>query len=269
MDLLVWLGETEKIKNSFKLCNPIDTDNPDDVASLSGNIVQVLQYKHHLQSHKDIERSCGFLTTDANGNDFETFAKWLRTVMFPTVFCFNFKAEHVVDNYQQFKWNTAGTLEGNRQQLYLRCSQVGQFGTSDADPAVNPFGSAFGLEYFEKFCNAIFEKNLTDSLVQENKRFQTTFGGSNLKITNVFFTQGEFDPKITLGLTEDLNEDAPVVVIPLQSTGKDLRAATDNDSPKLREAKRRAKLNILKWVLDLKTEADAEPILKSFKSNSN
>ena len=39
------------------------------------------------------------------------------------------------------------------------------------------------------------------------------FGGLNPHVTRVFLTHGEMDPRRNLGPSEDLNEDAPVVVM--------------------------------------------------------
>lgn len=35
-------------------------------------------------------------------------------------------------------------------------------------------------------------------------------------MTKVYFTNGEFDPKISLGVTKDLNKEAPADVIPCE-----------------------------------------------------
>lgn len=51
------------------------------------------------------------------------------------------------------------------------------------------------------------------------------------------------------------------MVIPLHTKGKDLGPATANDAPALREAKRRAKLNLTKWVLGAKSESEAATAL--------
>lgn len=98
-------------------------------------------------------------------------------------------------------------------------------------------------------------------LEKENSRFVTSFGGLDLAVTNVFFSHGDLDPKITLGLIEDLNKDSPVVIIPQHSKGADLKPTSPDDAPELREAKRRAKLNMMKWILDADSEEETENIL--------
>lgn len=46
------------------------------------------------------------------------------------------------------------------------------------------------------------------------------FGGLDPRIFNVFFTQGEMDPKRNLGPSRDINENSPVVVMARKKLSK-------------------------------------------------
>lgn len=128
----------------------------------------------------------------------------------PNVFCFNFNYQDNMNAYSQWEWETVGTAGGARQDWWVHCSQLGQFASSEG--VGHPFGSRFRLHMFLDFCEDLFPN---ERLKYENKKMYTTYGDKNLQVTNVFFTNGEFDPKIALGLSgADLNQDSPVVVIP-------------------------------------------------------
>lgn len=266
LDLLVYSRETDTITNAFKLCQPIDTANPNDVASLTSDLVGFLSRSVRSQSFDEIVDSCVRLITEEDDNDFVTFSKWFRDDLTSRIYCIDVRSEETVAGYREESWYAWSTASGLRQELYLQCAGLGQFATSDADQAFNPFGNSFGLEYYTKFCDAVFGDNFTDILDEENARLFTKYGGLNLKVSNVFFTQGELDPQITLGLVEDLNEDSPVVVIPLHTKPNDLRTGSPDDAEELKEAKRRAKLNLLKWILDTKSEQETVAILERLES---
>lgn len=156
LELLVWSREADKIKDSLKLCKSIDPENDDDAGSLMGNLVQMLQNKIQVQSYQEIEDSCSSLTNDEDASDFDSFAKWFTLELFPMTSCFNFIAKDMVTSFRNIKWNSVGTAGGDRQQFYLRCAQLGQFATSDSSAVHQPFGNAFGLKEFMRFCDAVF-----------------------------------------------------------------------------------------------------------------
>jgi hypothetical protein len=45
-------------------------------------------------------------------------------------------------------------------------------------------------------------------------KFNALYGGKHPKVHNVFTTQGEFDPWLPFGVSEDINESSPTYVIP-------------------------------------------------------
>jgi Serine carboxypeptidase S28 len=52
-----------------------------------------------------------------------------------------------------------------------------------------------------------------DTVEVTNQAKNWMFGGLRPNVRNVFFTHGGMDPLRTLGVTMDLNEDAPAVII--------------------------------------------------------
>uniref|UniRef100_A0A336MYZ1 CSON007083 protein n=1 Tax=Culicoides sonorensis TaxID=179676 RepID=A0A336MYZ1_CULSO len=262
LEVLVWSNDTETIKTSLKQCKDLEVDNSQDVNWLFLNLVQVIQNYLQRSSYQDIETSCEKLVEDAeNQKYFDSFSNWLSNEVHPNVFCMNFNYNDMVKSYREWEWETVGTVGGARQDMWLHCNQLGQFATSEA--IEQPFGNRFKLHVFLDFCEDLFPNT---RLEVENKKMYTTYGDRNLNVRNVFFTNGEFDPKITLGLYEkDLNQDSPVVVIPLHTTARDIKAPTNYDSPILKEVKLRARANMLKWILELESEEEALNMLKGIQ----
>jgi Serine carboxypeptidase S28 len=78
------------------------------------------------------------------------------------------------------------------------------------------------------------------------------FGGVRPDVRNVFFTNGEMDPLRTLGVLEDLNEEATATVIPGTSRGRDLSSINPSvDSAEMTAVKRRSRDLIIEWLLEV------------------
>lgn len=211
LELLVWLEDADSLKEALNLCNDPLIKDEDDLSSIFGNTLQLIQNKLQSHSYAEIETSCDMLMAK-NDSYLESFSHWFKTYLYPNTFCFNLSVRDLVKQFNTTAWESVGTAGGDRQQFYLHCAQLGQFATSDTN--AQPFGQRFGLDKFEALCDAVFGDGFMDSIEFQNKKFITAFGGVNPAVTNVYFTNGEFDPKITLGITKDLNKYSPADVIP-------------------------------------------------------
>lgn len=205
LDLLIWLDETEKIKNDFKQCKELIKGNPEDVASLYINLLLLIQNFLQEASYADVEQACDTLTKKSK-NAYESFTSWLTKDVYPKVDCWNFNIQDTLDMVTQDKWESEGVANGTRQDAWLKCSQLGQFPTSDAPD--QPFGDKFPLQVHLGICAKIFPDA---NLFRANKKVLLTYGDKDLSVSNVFFTNGEFDPQNGLGV---MSGDSNVVVIP-------------------------------------------------------
>lgn len=153
IELMVWLNETEALKEYLNICNDVITDDEDDVASLFGNLVQIIQKKLRLHSYADIEQSCDTLTT-GEGTDFERFSNWLKNFLYPRRTCFNVNAADMIERLNHTEWLSPGTAGGDRQLFYLQCSTLGHFETSDSPN--HPFGNRFTYQRYLHLCDLVF-----------------------------------------------------------------------------------------------------------------
>jgi thymus-specific serine protease len=83
-------------------------------------------------------------------------------------------------------------------------------------------------------------------------RKNVVFGGLRPVVRNIFFTNGAMDPLRTLGVLEDLNDEAAATVIPDTSRGRDLGSINPSvDTPEMTAVKRRSRDMIIEWLLEV------------------
>lgn len=96
-------------------------------------------------------------------------------------------------------------------------------------------------------------------LGHNSHRFNIEFGGLTPNVTNVIFTQGSVDPWRSLGVMEDLNDDALAIVIEGASQANDLGPVHDYDSPALVVAKEEIQQIVREWLHELGPIVDPNP----------
>jgi hypothetical protein len=67
-------------------------------------------------------------------------------------------------------------------------------------------------------------------------------------MTNIYFTHGELDPWHSNGITNALNPEAPVTILPLSAHVSDLGSIADYDSPEMKASKRKVMELVQKWL---------------------
>lgn len=72
-------------------------------------------------------------------------------------------------------------------------------------------------------------------------------------------THGEMDPRNTLGPSEDINVNSPVIVMSLQSFGRDLGSVNDTDYIVLQQTKERVRDTIIEWIITDAVEETSPP----------
>lgn len=103
----------------------------------------------------------------------------------------------------------------SRPQIYLRCTQLGLFGTTVN--AVSPFGTQIGQDFHFFGCNLVFEDTDYDYMkIQEEIDVLThRYGGKNPGISNVVYTNGALDTHFDFGITDvEVRANSTVINIP-------------------------------------------------------
>ncbi|KAI0343677.1 peptidase S28 [Trametopsis cervina] len=89
--------------------------------------------------------------------------------------------------------------------MWQYCSEYGFYQRGDANNPLSIETSFRSLELFQQECNATFPHGLPAAPRVENVN---KYGGWNMTPSNVFFTNGEFDPWRTMGLAS-IEDNAP------------------------------------------------------------
>lgn len=147
-------------------------------------------------------------------------------------YCVEMDYEFLINNYKESEENHPNVQTGLRQFIYLECSSLGWYPTSNS--RYQPFGSRFSTDLFYNICKDTFsnkyifsifllittwgcilfyrfDKNIID---KNENLFNAVHGGLELNVTNVIFTHGEHDPYRVIGIQNDPNEFSPVFIIP-------------------------------------------------------
>lgn len=151
-----------------------------------------------------------------------------------------------------------------RQWTYQTCNEFGWFQTSES--MHQPFGTKYPLHFFTTLCADAYGELYTAEYIQQrindtNKRF----GGIELDVQNVYWTQGQLDPWIEAG-----KQTGPhTTVIPCKKKNpdsflrplknwfllisdhahcKDLDSISDEDAPALIASKKRIAHLVREWL---------------------
>lgn len=179
---------------------------------------------------------CTFLANANATDDLGRLVEVARSIMGSDVSCAPLTYDLVIETYKQSDENSPVVEFGIRQFVYQECSSLGWFPTSSSP--YQPFGAGFSVDLFYNICMDSFEHkcgwhspvekllcslNLLYShiyrfdkdIIDRNEYlFNTLHSGLDFNVTNVIFTQGEWDPFRVLGIQNDPNEFSPVFVIP-------------------------------------------------------
>lgn len=157
---------TTYIEERLKLCSPIDVDVEEDIARLYYGIASDIGYEFVSNArYSDIDDKCTImrgLNTPQNppDNDLDAFALWFVDDYNINYECLNYNnAAYVTSTYADIDWNTVSTITGRRQNLWLQCTQLGQFAVAN-EGVSHPFGWRFDLSFFRQWCAQAFDQEL-------------------------------------------------------------------------------------------------------------
>jgi thymus-specific serine protease len=158
-------GNTSYVESRLRLCMPIDIGNSYDIARVTSWIARDVGFNFLSNArYPDIEAMCMII----NGMDrplepptdpLDAFARWYVDDFHRERECFMVNNEEYVRTYQNIAWNSDATLSGRRQDLWLQCSQLGQFTTANNGQG-HPFGTRFDLRFFRQWCVDAFGNDM-------------------------------------------------------------------------------------------------------------
>ena len=149
-------------------------------------------------------------------------------------------------NYEDPTSRVPGDV-GNRPWFYQTCTEFGWYQSSSQDG--HPFGETFPVDFFVKMCSDVFGPKFNQDLLERGIDITNTeYGSLNITVTNVVFVHGSLDPWHALGVTKDLSEDAPAILIDGTSHCANLYPESEDDPQGLKDARKQIGELIGKWI---------------------
>lgn len=203
----------------------------------------------HTHSEGDIEDFCADLQLNETASDVAAFAQVFREYVQLT-------GDECIENYwdtvlemRQTSLRSYAVRSNSRQWLYQTCSEFGWYQTSGSE--YHPFGSSFPVDLYYNFCSDIygyqFSRQFIDAAID---RTNVVFGGWELDVSRVYWTNGIIDPWRAMSIQEDLNPKSPADVIPEASHVADLASISARDSVEMRQVKERISRLVSGWLVE-------------------
>lgn len=250
-------ARTQTVAAQFLACAPLqsDLDKWNFIGTVSGNIDGAVQYCN------DYDASYGVLATlntvDAVCNQFmlnKTYATATAALAALNAAFTAADGESCVD----YSWNdmmaqlantTVDPLAviGDRQWTYQTCSQFGYY--QDCADSACPYGPLLTLDPFLQQCQQLF--NISPDQVASQVEFTNLYyGGNSTAFDRVFYVDGSIDPWHYLAVQNQINPNAPAVVIPGTAHCRDLRPAFPSDPPALTQTRTLIANTLGQWLQD-------------------
>ncbi len=246
------------ISKTFKLCNPLNGSNPNDVSnffeSIAGNFFGVVQYNKDNRDFEGavgtditIDTLCDIMVNASIGEEIDRYAAvnslLLKTYGEP---CLDISYDTMIKDLRETSWNSSAS-EGGRQWVYQTCTEFGFFQTSDGTD--QPFGHHFPLSFSLQMCSDIYGKQFNKStLAQGIAHTNTNYGGMGIRATKVIFPNGSIDPWHYLGITKDISEEEQAVYIKGTAHCANMYPELPSDPPELVQARDTIFKAVEEWI---------------------
>ncbi|XP_071057007.1 putative serine protease K12H4.7 [Onthophagus taurus] len=226
----------ENMSSMFGTCDPIDVTEPERSYFFS-SLANPFAYNTQYAQPGDIDEACKLILS-TSGSAVEKLAGYIR--YYYGGYCIS-DFQYFVDYYKDTAMNY---YDSYRQWSYQTCTEYGFFQTGNQ--TTRPFGD-FWLQMYIDTCQELFGtgEEILNTGIERTNLF---YGALEPEVTRVVSVHGTVDPWHALGVLEDINEDAPVIVVEGTSHCADLSSISENDLPQLREAKLRVQQYIRQWI---------------------
>ncbi|XP_033638180.1 thymus-specific serine protease-like [Asterias rubens] len=246
------------ISKSFKLCNPLNGSNPNDVSnffeSIAGNFFGVVQYNKDNRKFEGaigtditIDTLCDIMVNASIGKEIDRYAA-VNSLLLKTYGekCLDVSYDTMIKDMREISWKSSAS-EGGRQWVYQTCTEFGFFQTSDGKD--QPFGQHFPLSYSLQMCSDIYGKQFNKSTLSQGiARTNTNYGGMGIRATKVIFPNGSIDPWHYLGITKDISDEEQAVYIHGTAHCANMYPKLPSDPPELVQARDTIFKTVEEWI---------------------
>ncbi|XP_078380206.1 putative serine protease K12H4.7 [Oculina patagonica] len=248
----------KQLSELFVLCEPLDKDSFNDVATfasdLSGNFAGVVQYNKDNRAFEGavgtnitINTLCGIMNNKDIGDPLARYAK-VNSLILQTygVKCLDSSYKSLITSLQNTSWSSSAS-EGGRQWMYQTCTEFGFFQTSDSNK--QPFGNLFPLKYSIQQCMDIFGSTFNASNIQSGvTQTNTNYGGYGIASSKIVFPNGSIDPWHALGIVKNVSATEQAVFIQGTAHCANMYPPSPQDPPQLTQARKQIQNHIMLWL---------------------
>lgn len=256
--LLSSLEGAKQLTELFMLCQPLDKDNVNDVATfaldLSGNFAIVVQYNKDNRAFEGavgtnitVNTLCDIMNDERIGEPLLRYAK-INSMMLQTygVNCLDSSYKSMITTLQNTSWSSSAS-EGGRQWTYQTCTEFGFYQTSDSH--AQPFGKLFPLKFFIQQCMDIFDPQFNATNIQNGiDETNTNYGGYGIASSKIIFPNGSIDPWHALGIIKDVTSSEQAVFIEGTAHCANMYPASPSDPPQLVAARQTIQDHLKAWL---------------------
>lgn len=202
-------GNVKSIEENFTLCKPLELNSLLDIQALMNAVSMPLVDLNGIARLSDISQICDYML---DSNLHKTVMEGVvKTIEFFYGGCIPARFENVVGFLSRLE-TTDPEIHNSRPFAHQMCNEFGWFWSSSGN---DPFGGKVTIDFWAQLCSAVFGRTYTPETLEANaRRSRLRYGGiENAKFTNVYTSQGEYDPWRYAGINEDLNPSSPTYII--------------------------------------------------------
>ncbi|XP_043926183.1 putative serine protease K12H4.7 [Protopterus annectens] len=256
MDLLKDPKNYEKLSKDFNLCEVLDIDSDMDsgafLEALAGNFMNVVQYNEDnrafegvLGTNITIKVLCDLMAASKNSPYSGYIA--VSNLMLATfgLKCLDASYKKFLEDMTNVSWD-GPAAGGERQWIYQTCTEFGFYQSTDSPN--QPF-TGFPLKYHLQQCLDVYGAEF-DCITVTNAVQQTNenYGGYSIKSSRIVFPNGNIDPWHFLGITKQISEELPAVLIKGVAHCANMYPARPEDLPQLVSAREYIGQLLQKWL---------------------
>lgn len=245
------------VEDSLDLCIFIWDYYDEEMAIASHGLIEMIQHYFEVYHYHGVRNFCADMQSNNRVEAFDAFARWVRHV-FTDRTCLEFDYYQRVylashedwDDIQELSWDDVDNMYPfqSRPSLYHRCTELANLPITVNSGTM--FGRLIQQEFWFLYCSDSFYGEDYDytELSGNAAALIQRFGGTQPRITNAIYTNGELDPYVSFGISESPDDDTHVFNIPNHFKSADLGSASAFDSEDVRQVKAEIVEIITRWI---------------------